>query len=115
AEIEDKARKDGLPLFPIQSARMLGDAQEPLERLAHIADTTAAEVKKARKAMQEAREAIKPAEALCDITSACRAQDQPLPIELDEWDSIKETLWGSPVHEVSTEVNKGLRLFHFPI
>lgn len=87
SEIEDKARGDNLPLFTIDAVKLVGEAVEPLRRMAHIADATAVEVSKARKAMYEAREKTKPAEALCDIVAACRMTNSPLALDLEQWDN----------------------------
>jgi hypothetical protein len=102
-------------MFAINAETLLGGALEPLERLAHIADATAAEVKRARKAMAEAREATRSAEALCDITAACRMHKKPLPVEFDDWEAIKDSLPGSRAHETALKANEGLSAFHFPV
>lgn len=54
SEIEQKAQDDDLPLFAIDVQRLVGEALEPLRRLARITDATAAELTRARKAMAEA-------------------------------------------------------------
>ena len=94
-EIEDKAQEDNLPLFTLETEKLVGEAMEPLRRLARIADATAAEVKRARKAMDDAREAVRPAEALCDITTASRLAQERLPIDLERWDSLRESIAAS--------------------
>lgn len=122
-EIEEKAKQDATDpnsaeqplMFAVNPDILLGAALEPLQRLASIADVNAAEVKKARKAILDLQEAVKPAEALCDITVACRTRDKPLPFELNEWDSVKGTLMGSQPHVAALKVNEGLKPFHFPI
>src|SRR5262249_17362206 len=80
-----------------------------------ITDATAAEVKKARKAMLEARQAVKPAEALCDITAACRIEQTVLPVEVNNWDSIRDTLADSRAHQAALKTHKDLSPFHFPV
>jgi hypothetical protein len=122
-EIEEKARADAMdpenrvqPLMYAPNAEvLLGPALEPLQELAKIADATAAEVRKARQMIVHARAAVKPAEALCDIVAACRTEHQELPMELAEWETIKDTLHGSAVHEAAKQVGKELPRFHYPI
>ena len=115
AEIADKAKEDDHPLFPLDAEKLVGDAMEALERLAHIADASAAEVKKARKAMAEAREAVKPAEALCDIVTACRISGEALPLDLSEWETLKTSIVGSKEHKKALAEMKQLPPFHFPV
>jgi hypothetical protein len=115
AEIEEKAREDDLPLYPIDARRLVGEATEPLQRLALIADATAAEVRRARKAMEEAQEATRPAEALCDIVTACRMTGEKLPIDLEAWDEVKGRIVGSPEHQAARAAQAHLPAFHFPV
>jgi len=122
-EIKEKANEDNIAgenakqmmMYGLDAQALVGEALEPLHRLARIADATAAEVKRARKTMLEARAAVKPAEALCDITSACRTEGTGLPIDLERWDSIKPALFGSQEHRRAIATNRGLSAFHFPI
>jgi hypothetical protein len=114
-EIEEKVKEDDLPLFPIDAAKLVGEALGPLETLARIADATLAEVKRARKAMAEAREAVRPAEALCEIVTACQLTGEPLPVDIEEWDALKKTIAGSPEHQAAQEALAHLPPFHFPV
>ncbi|MCL4197716.1 MAG: hypothetical protein KJZ69_09525 [Phycisphaerales bacterium] len=95
--------------------RLLGDSLRPLERLAHIADTTATEVGRARAAMEEARAATRAAEALCDIVTACRMKGEDLPIRLDNWEKVKDALHDSAHHKAARQTMHDLPPFHFPI
>src|SRR5205807_1221123 len=92
---------------------LVGEAIEPLQRLAHIADATAAEVRQARKEMEEAQEAVAPAAALCDIVTACRTSGDVLSIDLGEWNTLKETIEGSAAHETARAALKSIPAFHF--
>lgn len=122
-EIEEKASEDNVAdedakqmmMYGLDAQALVGEALEPLHRLARIADATAAEVRRARKAMLEARGAVKPAEALCDITSACRTEGTRLLIDLERWDSVKQSLFGSQEHQQAIATICGLSAFHFPI
>lgn len=115
SEIEEKARAEDLPLFTLDAAKLVGEAVEPLRRMAHIADATAVEVGKARKAMHEAREKTKPAEALCDIVTACRMTNSPLALDLGQWEKLKTQLVRSKRHSEARKVIEELSPLHFPV
>ncbi len=115
AEIEEKAQERDLPLFSFDVRRMVGDATEPLKRLARIADRTAAEVARARKAAAEAREAVKPATALCDVITGCRMSRESLPIDLKEWNTLKLEIADSDHHQSARERIENLSPLHFPV
>lgn len=114
-EIEDKAREDDLPLFRIDAQKLVGDAMEPLGRLAKIADATHADIKKARKAYDAAQAAVEPAKALCDIVTACRISGEALPIDLEDWETLKTKIVDSKEHRAAKKALAGLDPFHFPI
>lgn len=123
SEIEEKVREDTFDpqnpnqqmMFALDTNSLVGDALEPLRRMAHIADATAVEVGKARKAMHEAREKTKPAEALCDIVTASRMTQSPLAIDLEKWDEQKSRLVDSKPHKDARKVIAGLTPLHFPV
>jgi len=123
SEIEDKAREDTLDpenphqqtMFSFDAKSLVGDATEPLRRMAHIADATAVEVGKARKAMHEAREKTKPAEALCDIVAACRMTNTPLALDLEHWEKLKTQIVDSKHHKEARKALAELSPLHFPV
>ena len=79
---QSRARERQRSLYEFGIDQLIGDALEPVRRLARIADGTATEIKRARKAMDEANEAVRPAAALCDITTATRLKAGELPIDV---------------------------------
>ena len=115
SEVEDKAKEDGMTLFANYATQLVGEALEPLQRLARIADATATEVKKARKIIAEAQEAVAPAAALCDIVTACRMNQTVLPIHLEDWEELKESIVGSEAHRKALADLRHLPPFHFPV
>lgn len=119
AEYTDPARRDQaqpLGMFKeIDPVAMLGEALEPLKRLARIADATAVEVKKARQAMGDARKATQPAEALCDIATANRMKSEGLGIDVQDWPKLKRKIVGSKEHQQARKTLAGLAPLHFPI
>jgi hypothetical protein len=74
-EIKKRFEQADMELFKVDAQALLADATEPLIRLAQISDATYADVERARKAIQEAEDAIKPAKSLCDIISALPLAD----------------------------------------
>ncbi|MBI1900483.1 MAG: hypothetical protein HYS13_05125 [Planctomycetia bacterium] len=115
AEIEDKAREDDLPLFKLEAKTLVGAALEPLQKLARIADATMADVRRARKAYEQARQAVRPAEALCDIVTVCRMTGERLSVNLEHWNEIKDTLPDSEEHRKARTQIGALSPLHFPV
>lgn len=115
AEIEEKLREDELPLFAIDAKKLLGEAMKPLERVARAADATIEEVERARRALEEAKAAIAPARALCNIVTATRLEGRPVQVALEKWDEIRDTLPGLPEHREALKALAATPAFHFPI
>jgi hypothetical protein len=114
-EVKDKLEEGSLPLFPIDAARLLGAAAEPLRRLARFADATPTDLARARKAHEAALDAVAPAAAICDFVTAARLDGDPITIDLDKWDEIGRTLPESAAHLLARSRLAGLHVFHFPI
>ena len=107
---------DELPaVFQFDADYLLGDAREPLGRLARIADATPADLKRAQRAMREAREAIAPTAAVCDMVTAARIEGQQVDLDLTRWETEKRRIDGSSDHRAALGALSGLSPFHFPI
>lgn len=115
SEIELKAREDDLPLFVLDVQSMVGEAVEPLKRLANLAEANIQDVKRARTALKQAEAACAPAKALCDIVTAARMNREKLGINLGQWNEIKDTLPGSKPHKAALKTLGGLHTLHFPV
>jgi hypothetical protein len=102
-------------LLEFTADTLVGNARGPLERLGRIADATLSDVASAKLAYQKAREATRPAEALCDIVTDCRITGEPLPVDLERWEQAKDRLVGSKRHKTARKALDGLQPFHFPI
>ena len=87
-EIKEKGEENSSPLFPIDADNLLGDALKPLTKLAMIKDINKSDLERAREAQNEAFEKVRP-KALCDITTHCRIENQPLPFDFNDWNTIK--------------------------
>lgn len=105
-------------LFASSAEEILGAAQEELTRLGRLADADAAEIRRAREVYHEAREALRPAEALFDVLAASRL-DEGIRTEIEQgaatkWVEDPTTLLGSAVHERAKEMLQAIPPFHFP-
>ena len=96
---------------PLRDA--LRKAEEPLRRLANIADKTPADIGKARKAADEARQAVEPVASLFDLAVAARIGEASLPMlaSIEELRTLGFTLETSHAREVSRK----MQALHFPI
>lgn len=106
------------PLFRRGVEKALAQAREAAGRLARVSEADAAEVKEARRALEDARKAVGPAAALFDIIAAARL-DAGLGRELD--DAVKlladkpAKLPGSRAHAAALKTVEPLEPFHFPL
>lgn len=115
-EIREKLKADDtLPLFPIDLEHLIGQAAQPLRRLANIADATIKEVHEAERARREAWTTLAPCSALCDIVAAGRIEKRPMNVNLDQWDLFKGAVVKSKEHVRALKVLNGLSPLHFPI
>lgn len=114
-ELKEKLEEGNLPLFPIDAAHLLGEAAEPLRRLARLADATPSDLTRARKAQEAALAAVAPAAALCDLITATRLTGDTVQVKLDRWDVVRDRLPGSKEHREARGRLQGLSAFHFPI
>lgn len=114
-EVREKIEEGSLPLFPIDAAYLLGEAAEPLKRLARLADATPFDLARARKAQDAALAAVAPAAALCDLVTAARLAGEKVRVNLERWEKVRDRLPGSKEHRVARERLDGLHAFHFPV
>lgn len=101
--------------FSDQARTLLGEAAEPLKRLARLADATPADLARARKAQAAALDAIAPARALCDIHTASRIAGTAPLFDLDGWDKHKDEIADSRAQRTAVKEIAGLNALHFPI
>jgi hypothetical protein len=115
-EAADPGGESKESLFPIDAEKLVGAAMEPLTRVARAADATPADVRRARAALKEARTAVAPAEALCDIVAASRVPGESFPAHLvEEWEAAKGRIVCSPHHNRARKALELLPPFHFPV
>jgi len=114
-EVKEKIEEGSLPLFPLDAAHLLGEAAEPLKRLARLADATPSDLARARKARDAALDAVAPAAALCDLVTTARLAGKPVQANIDRWDEIRDSMHNSEEHRTACERLDGLHAFHFPV
>jgi len=97
------------------AGKLLGAAQEPLQRLARIADTTPSEVGRARSAMQAARKALEVAEDFLDTFTASRVLGAALPMDVEQWSKVRVEILKDKDMQVTLRTLRAMRMMHFPI
>jgi hypothetical protein len=115
-ELRAKFEKVSGGLFPLDVDSLLGAAARPLSRLAAITDATKDDIAAARAATDEARQAIAPTEALCDIITAQAIEGETeLEFQFSRWEKLKDAVSGSKVHQLALAALDGLNRFHFSV
>ncbi len=105
-------------LYALSTEALVGDSRTAIERLGRLADADAAELRRARIAFREARDAVAPAEALFDILSAARLDDalrRQIAASATHWVKRISDLPDSRPHREAQKVLGSLHPLHFPI
>jgi hypothetical protein len=106
----DLGAHGAISLFRSGIEEFLGRASHSLKRLAHITEKTAADIKEARKAQDEALAAIEPARQLFDLLLAVRLGEAPRPVAIDE-----KSIGNAPGLDRGEELAEELQALHLPI
>ena len=112
-----KSITDDAPLLTMNADELVGDAAQPLNRLARLNDATLSDIARAREAIREAGDAIAQTRQLCDVMAASPLSDN---IDLkaladEEWESfLASTACDLAVRAAVTEL-EGLHPLHFPV
>jgi hypothetical protein len=101
-------------MFPVDADNLLGPAKQALARLAKLADASLKDVDAARNAMAEARAAMGPTRALCDIIIAEPLSDE-VRYQPEDWDKEKHQIHRSKATRLAAEALDGLHPLHFPV
>ena len=116
-EIREKFEELSLPMFPVDAQSLLGRAAGPLRRLANINDASLQDIAAAREALQEAREAIRSTEALCDLIAA-----QPISEDLkvtlfpfEKWVELADSADELEAVQIARRDLGSLHVLHFPV
>jgi hypothetical protein len=105
-------------LYGLSADELVGKARTAVERLARLSDATAAEIREARKAFEEARIAADPAHALFDILTGARL-DENLKAKVFQhathWVDDPEKAIDSPAHKSASRLLKAIPPTHMPV
>ena len=116
-EVKEKFSEISLPLLPIDTETLLGQASVPLRRLANINDATLQDIEDAREATMKARQATIGAEALFDLIAARSISDDPsiLGFQFEEVKDFSSELVTSAEARSARQSLASLNALHFPI
>ena len=116
-EIKKEFEKRSLPLFPVDAQSLLGRAAAPLRRLANTNDASLQDIAAAREAAQEAREAIRSTEALCDLIAAQPISEDPTVTQFpfEDWGRLAEKADESEAVGAARRDLGSLHALHFPV
>jgi hypothetical protein len=113
-QLEERFTASGMALFPVDAHSLLGDAAEPLKRLARLADATPKDIEAGRDAMKRARLAVGPTKALCDLVVAERVAPQEVTFQFEHWPRERARIQANPALARARKALAGLDVLHFP-
>ena len=116
-EIREKFESLSLPMFPVDAQSLLGKAAGPLRRLANINDASLQDIADAREALEEAREAIRSTEALCDLIAAQPISEDPKVtlFRFENWEDLADSADDMEVVQIARQDLDSLQALHFPV
>lgn len=104
-------------LWDIDAESLLGKAEKPLKRLANLNDATLKDIEAAREAIQQAKDALKPTEVLCDLMAAGAVSDDERVkgFLFEEWEQRNDDPDTKAVAEIARRELADLHPLHFPV
>ena len=116
-EIREKFEALSLPMFPVDAQSLLGRAAGPLRRLANINDASLQDIADAREALEEAREAIRSTEALCDLIAAQPISEDPKVVlfPFENWENLGNDADALEAVQIARQDLDDLDVLHFPV
>lgn len=114
-EIGDRFVEAGVGMFEVDAYNLLGQAARPLMRLARLKDATLKDIEAGRQAMEEARIATGPTNALCDIIAALPVAGNEIQFQFERWEEERDRIQRSTALRRAREALDGLQPLHFPI
>ncbi|NQY81574.1 MAG: hypothetical protein HRT36_00665 [Alphaproteobacteria bacterium] len=104
-------------LFKVDADNLLGQAAEPLLKLAQLSDASLEDIEQGRALMKEARFKTLETRALCDLITA-----QPVATDVSlkkfffhDWESQKKVIHNEPAFKLAREILEPLSALHFPV
>jgi len=114
-QIEERFAASGTTLFPVDAQSLLGDAADPLKRLARLADATPKDIAAGRDAIELARVAVGPTRALCDLVVAEKVAPNQVKFQFENWPKERAKIQANPALIRARSALAGLDVFHFPV
>jgi hypothetical protein len=114
-QIEQRFAASGMALFPVDAESLLGEAADPLKRLARLSDATPKDIEAGREAMRRARNAIEPTRALCDLMVAEKMSPEKVTFQFENWPKERARIEANPALVRARELLAGLDVLHFPV
>ena len=116
-EIRKKFEEGKGTFFEVDADNLLGQAKEPLEKLARLSDASIKDIEEGRALMEQARLKTLETKALCDlITAQPVADDLRLKgYQFEEWEKLKSKVHSSRELKKAREILEPLSAMHFPI
>ena len=95
----------------------LAKQRVPLRRLANINDASLQDIAAAREALQEAREAIRSTEALCDLIAAqpIAADPKVILFPFEKWEELADDADELEAVQIARHDLDDLNVLHFPV
>ena len=116
-EIRAKFDESAGTLFEVNADELLGQAAEPLIKLAKLSDASVTDITAGRELIEEARLKTLETKALCDLITAQPVTDDPRlrGFAFDQWELQREEIHNSTSLKVAGEILKPFNALHFPI
>ena len=104
-------------LFQVDTEKLIGEAADPLRKLAKLSDATLKDIKEGRALLKEALEKIRETEALCDLIIAQPvSEDQSLKnVLFEDWENLRKNILVSDSLKAAKKILNPLKVLHFPI
>lgn len=116
-EIRKKFEESKGTFFEVDADNLLGQAREPLEKLAQLSDASIKDIEEGRTLMELARLKTLETEALCDLITAQPVTDDPhlKGYQFEDWEKLKGKVHSSKELKKAREILEPLSAMHFPI
>ena len=116
-EIRSKFDESAGTLFEVDANDLLGQAAEPLRKLARLSDSSIKEIEAGRDLIEEARLKTLETKALCDLITAQPISPDPYlkGYQFEDWGRLKVDVQHSKALELAHEILEPLTPVHLPI
>jgi hypothetical protein len=102
------------PLFSHTADALIGSAEAAVKKLGQLSDADAEQIKEARKAFEQQRNAVSATERMFDILTASRLPEAEISLLPEDFE-VDNELFVQGTHRRAMEALGELRPFHFPI